>query len=115
MNSSPEVSVIVPTFNCSKSLTETIQSVANQTFQDFECIIIDDLSTDDTRDIIRELIEIHGSKFKLIESEFNSGGPATPRNKGIKIALGKYICFLDSDDVWHTDKLLHQVSLMRKK
>ena len=109
MNLAPEVSVIIPTYNCSDFIAETLESVANQTFQNFECILIDDLSSDNTTDAINELIQIYGSKFKLIESQYNSGGPAIPRNKGIEVAKGKYICFLDADDIWHKDKLLHQV------
>lgn len=113
MNLPPEVSVIIPTYNCSEFIAETVESVANQTFQSYECILIDDLSSDNTIDKIEELIKIYGPKFSLIESQYNSGGPATPRNKGIEMAKGKYICFLDADDIWHKDKLLRQVSFLK--
>ena len=112
MNDNPKVSVIIPAYNCSNFISETIESVANQSFQEFECIIVDDLSTDNTREVINDLIKIHGPKFKLIELKINSGGPAIPRNHGIKIAKGRYLAFLDADDIWHRDKLIQQVSYL---
>lgn len=95
-------SVIIPTYNRSKELSKALESLINQKFTDFEIIICDDGSTDDTKTII----ESYRSKLRLeYYYENNWGGPARPRNNGIKIAKGEWICFLDSDDQWYPDKL----------
>lgn len=104
----PAVSVVVPTFNRSSQLIEAIESVFAQTFQDFELIIVDDGSDDDTARAVAAHSE---TKIKYIKIA-HSGRPAVARNTGVRSALGKYIAFLDSDDIWMPDKLAFQVDLM---
>ena len=95
-------SVIIPTFNRSKKLKEALDSLAAQNFNDFETIICDDGSTDDTK----EIVELYKSQLRIkYYFEDNWGGAARPRNQGIVIAEGDWICFLDSDDQWHPNKL----------
>jgi glycosyltransferase involved in cell wall biosynthesis len=103
----PKISVIVPTYNRSELLPRAINSILNQTFKDFELIIVDDGSTDNTKKIIEKYSE-NDSRIKYIYQE-NSGGPPRPKNTGIKIAKGNYIAFLDSDDEWLPSKLEEQI------
>lgn len=103
--------VIIPTYNRSKELGEALESLVNQKFTDFETIICDDGSIDDTK----KIIESYRNKLKLeYYYEDNWGGPARPRNNGIKIAKGEWICFLDSDDQWYSDKLEQIAKLIDK-
>ena len=104
----PTVSVIIPTYNRAQFIGETIASVLNQTFQDFELIIIDDGSTDHTR----EVFEIYRSDPKVQFVFKNHEGACIARNKGIELSRGKLIAFLDSDDIWLPDKLLSQVRFL---
>jgi glycosyltransferase involved in cell wall biosynthesis len=98
----PFFSIIIPTYNRSNQLKYTITSVLNQSFQDFELLIMDDGSTDDTEVIVKSF-----NDTRIIYSwKVNSGGPATPRNRGIQIAKGKWLSFLDADDIWYSDRLL---------
>ena len=92
----PKVSIIIPTYNRANLLPRAINSVLNQTFKDFELIIVDDGSTDNTRKVVKEFEE-KDSRIKYIWQE-NFGGPAKPTNTGLKISKGKYIAFLDSDN-----------------
>ena len=98
------VSVITPLFNSEKYIGNTISSVINQTYENWELIIIDDCSTDGSLDIVRKFIDLD-ERIYLIQSETNFGGPAKPRNIGINASNGQYIAFLDSDDVWYPEKL----------
>ncbi len=100
-SSNPLFSIIIPTYNRSNELRRALLSVLNQTFKNFEIIVIDDGSTDDTSDMI---------KFNFHESVFyfkieNFGGPSKPRNIGIKLAKGDWVAFLDADDWWDENKL----------
>jgi glycosyltransferase involved in cell wall biosynthesis len=97
----PFFSIIVPTYNRVKTLQKTIKSVLNQTFTDFELLIMDDGSTDDTSIMVGAILD---SRI-IYEWAENSGGPARPRNRGIALARGDWICFLDADDWWTPDKL----------
>ena len=108
------VSVITPMHNAEKYILETIQSVQSQTYENWEMIIVDNCSTDRSRDIVNDF-EKKDARIKLIELEFNFGGPARPRNIGIDNAKGEYIAFLDADDLWMKDKLKYQINLMIKK
>lgn len=92
------ISIITPTFNREKSIENTIKSVLNQTFTDWEMLIIDDLSTDKTSDIVKSFTKID-SRIKLFIRDRLPKGAPTCRNIGIKNASGKYIIFLDSDDI----------------
>ncbi len=97
MTESPFFSIITPTYNRASFLEEMSASVAAQTFQDYEHIIVDDGSTDGTEELIKRLMETH-SKIVYIKQE--NKGRSIARNVGIEAAKGEYICFLDSDDVW---------------
>lgn len=105
------VSIIVPCYNAGKYLSYTLDSILDQTYTNWEAIIIDDCSTDNSVSIINSYI-VGDARFKLIESKVNSGGPAVPRNIGLDSALGDYIAFLDSDDLWLPEKLEHQLRFM---
>lgn len=97
----PFFSIIIPTYNRSKKLKQAIDSVLAQTFTDFEILVMDDGSNDDTPDIISE----YKDQRIIYQWDANSGGPARPRNRGLKIANGEWICFLDADDWWTPNKL----------
>ncbi|HJX30341.1 MAG TPA: glycosyltransferase family 2 protein [Thermodesulfobacteriota bacterium] len=103
----PQVSVIIPTYNRAHLLSRAIKSALDQTFQDFEIIIVDDASTDDTDKLVASF---HDSRIRYIQHEKNHGGGAA-RNSAIKQAQGDYLAFLDSDDEWLPDKLEKQMKL----
>ncbi len=103
----PKVSVIIPTYNRLPMLMEAIDSVLTQDFEDFELIVVDDGSTDGTADEIRKM----GGRVRLIQHPENRGVSAA-RNKGILHARGKYIAFLDSDDLWVKGKLKIQAAFL---
>lgn len=107
----PKVSVIIPTYNRANFIGETIQSVLDQTFQDFEIIVVDDGSTDNTKEIIESFIKKSGKIKYLYEK--NSGTCAAPRNVGFYNSTGKYLCFLDSDDLWLPEKLQKQIDFFK--
>lgn len=108
INDEPLVSVIMPTYNHARYIGEAIDSVLNQSYKNFELIIIDNYSTDNTKEIVTSYNEnrIKYSKFR------NHGIIAASRNHGIKNSSGKYIAFLDSDDIWLPQKLELQIDLM---
>ncbi len=97
---SPAVSIIIPMYNTEKYITQCLESVAGQTFSDYEVIVIDDCSTDNSVKVVEGLVDRFEGKLQLIKLKKNNGTPAIPRNKGIKAAKGKYIIFLDSDDMF---------------
>lgn len=99
----PQVSVIIPTYNRGYMLHHAIDSVLAQDFKDFELIVSDDGSTDNTR----EIIQSYGDRIKSIYK--NNKGVSAARNRGIEIASGAFIAFLDSDDLWLPGKLSAQV------
>ena len=104
----PAVSVVIPTYNSARYITETIGSVLNQTFDDLELIVVDDGSTDDTPAVVTAC----GPPVRLV-SQANAGVCAA-RNRGIREAAGRYLCLLDHDDYWFGDKLQRQVTAMQK-
>jgi len=108
---SPKVSVIIGAYNCEKFIEETIRSVMGQTFKDWELIVVDDGSSDNTCGIVQR---IDDERIRLIRLAKNSGLPAVSRNTGIRAARGEYIAFLDHDDIWLPEKLSKQVELMEK-
>ncbi len=105
----PKVSVIIPTYNREQFIVETINSVLNQTYKDFEIIVVDDGSTDNTK--IK--LEQFKSKIKLIEQK--NSERAVARNNGTKNSTGQYVAFLDSDDIWIKNKLEKQVEILDSK
>lgn len=105
----PEVSVIIPTYNSSHYVTEAIDSVLRQTFRDFEIIVIDDGSTDDTQ----SLMSRYGSPVRYIRQA--NGGVSHARNRGIEESRGRYVAFLDADDTWLPNKLEKQMDAISKQ
>jgi len=105
----PKISVIIPTYNRANLLPRAIKSVLSQTFKDFELIIVDDGSNDNTKRIVEEF-QKRDSRVKYIWQK-NSGGAASPKNNGIKNTQGNYIAILDSDDEWLPEKLQKQLEL----
>ena len=108
----PKVSVITPAYNASEFIGETIESVLKQTFQDWEMIIVDDCSTDDTLKLANEFSK-KDSRIKVVQNEKNSGVAAT-RNHGLDVASGEFIAFVDSDDLWLPEKLEKQLKFMEE-
>lgn len=104
------VSIITPTWNCVRFICETIRSIQAQTYTNWELIISDDCSTDNTNIIIRPYMD-DDPRIKYICNEKNSGAAVT-RNNALKVAKGKWIAFLDSDDLWLPEKLEKQVAFM---
>ncbi len=104
------VSIITPVHNAYSHIEETIQSVLQQTFTDWELILIDDYSTDKGIHILNKYKELD-SRIHLYENQDNLGA-ALSRNKGIEVAKGRFIAFLDSDDLWEPNKLEIQVNFM---
>ncbi|MGR7920571.1 glycosyltransferase family 2 protein [Zobellella denitrificans] len=110
----PKVSVIIPAYNAQRVIGRTIQSVVEQTFTDWEIIVIDDHSTDDTRKIVGQW-SAKDVRIRVVSLSRNFGGPAGPRNVGVRLAKGHYIAFLDADDIWHPHKLEIQIDLMERE
>jgi len=106
------VSIITPTFNSAKYIAETIQSVQKQTYTNWEMIIVDDGSSDDTVAVVKKIQETE-HRIYLIEQSQNVG-PAITRNKGIDHATGKYLTFLDADDIWFTDFIENSINTINK-
>lgn len=102
------ISVIIPTYNRGNVIADAINTVLGQTYQNFEIIIVDDGSTDNTSEVVQSFGDF---RIKYIYRE-NSGRPSIARNIGIKNATGEYIAFLDSDDLWHPEKLEKQASVL---
>lgn len=105
------VSIIVPVYNASKYIEETIKSINSQTYQKYEAIFINDCSKDDSLKIIKEHKE-KNSRIKIVNCE-QHGGPANARNIGIKEAKGRYLCFLDADDIWLENKIEKQINFIK--
>jgi glycosyltransferase involved in cell wall biosynthesis len=108
MNESPLVSVVIPAYNASKWIAETLESVLRQDFRDFEVIVVDDGSTDDTARVVTGF----GERVCFIRK--NNGGTGSARNVGIRAARGEYIAFVDADDLWTKEKLRLQVDLLKR-
>jgi teichuronic acid biosynthesis glycosyltransferase TuaG len=106
------VSIITPAYNCSDYISQTIESVLAQTYTNWELLIVNDKSTDNTEDIINEYLT-KDNRIRLINHEMNSG-PAVARNTALEEARGRFIAFLDSDDVWKKEKLEKQIGYMLK-
>lgn len=106
----PLVSIVTPCYNSEKYISETIDSVFNQTYKNWEMIIVDDISSDNSIEIIKKYCEKDSRiKYYILEEK---GGASLARNKAIRESQGKYIAFLDADDVWKSDKLEKQVQFM---
>lgn len=106
------VSIIMPSYNCGRFVEGTIHSVQAQTYPNWEIIFVDDCSTDDTIEIVKRLQE-QDSRIRLFQNKKNSGA-AVSRNYALREAKGKYIAFLDSDDLWEPTKLEKQIKFMEE-
>lgn len=106
------ISIITPTYNCERFIGETIESVLKQSYKNWEMIIVDDCSTDNTYDVVRKYAD-NDSRIKYYLLEENSGA-AVARTKAMQLATGDYIAFLDSDDLWISNKLECQLKFMKE-
>ncbi|MEF2843823.1 MAG: glycosyltransferase family 2 protein [Catenibacterium sp.] len=104
------VSIIMPSWNTERFIAETIQSVLDQTYTNWELIIVDDCSSDNTDELVASFKD---ERIKYLHNEKNSGAALT-RNKALREAKGEWIAFLDSDDLWMPEKLEHQIDFMNK-
>lgn len=113
MDSNPKISIITPIYNSEKYIESAIKSVLDQTYSNWELILVDDCSTDKSIQVIGPILK-KNNRIKLIRLKTNQGA-ALARNEGTKIAEGDYIAFLDSDDLWLPQKLSVQIELMNSK
>ena len=105
----PLVSVIVPMYNAAKFIPQTLESLLYQTMKDFEVVVVDDCSTDNSVEVVESFAEKFGGQLHVIKLKKNTGTPGLPRNVGVQMARGKYISFLDSDDLY-TKTALEELS-----
>ena len=109
------ISIIVPIYNAAAYIRQTIEQVRNQTRSDWELILVEDVSTDSTREVLSDLlIEYKDERIRVIYKDQNEGA-AKARNTGLKSATGRYIAFLDADDIWLPEKLEWEFNFMKKK
>lgn len=106
------VSIITPTYNCARFIAETIKSVQAQTYKNWEMIIVDDCSSDNTKEIVEQYLK-DDARIKYYCLPKNSGA-SEARNEALRRAKGKWIAFLDSDDLWQPEKLSKQIQFMEK-
>lgn len=104
------VSIIMPTYNCGQYIAESIKSVQAQTYKNWELIIVDDCSRDNTTEIVRAFQE-QDQRIRYFQNKSNSGAALT-RNYALREAQGRWIAFLDSDDLWKPEKIEHQLNFM---
>ncbi len=103
------VSIIMPSWNTAKFISESIQCVVDQTYQNWELLLVDDCSSDNTDDVVKPFLA--DTRIKYYKNEKNSGAALT-RNRGLREANGEWIAFLDSDDLWLPEKLEKQIGFM---
>lgn len=108
------VSVIIPVYNCDKYIGRTIESVINQSYKDLNIVIIDDCSSDNSLKIINDYVKKYPQKIKVEQMKDNCG-VAVARNKGLELSTGRYVAFLDSDDLWVDQKLEKQIVLLKNR
>ena len=104
----PKISVIIPTYNSEKYIRKSVNSVLNQSYQNFELLIIDDCSNDSTYSIVKKITK-NNKNVRCFKTKKNMGNPSNARNLGVKKSKGEYIAFLDSDDHWHSEMLNFQI------
>ncbi|MCQ2548844.1 MAG: glycosyltransferase [Lachnospiraceae bacterium] len=109
------ISIIVPVYNAAAYLTETIENVTRQTYRDWELLLVNDCSKDQSETVIRQYLENHPDpRIHLINLPEN-GGAAKARNRGLMAAKGRYIAFLDADDIWAPEKLEKELAFLKEK
>jgi len=109
----PLISIIMPVYNVESYISDSIDSVLRQTYKNWELLIVDDKSTDNTKEIIKEFSK-KDSRIKSIFREHNGGKPSIAKNSAFEYIKGEYIAFLDSDDLWLESKLEKQLKLIKK-
>lgn len=107
------ISIITPVYNAEEFIVQTIESVQAQTYNDWELLLIDDCSTDSSAELIRSFTD-NDNRIRYVKLNKNSGAAVT-RNTGLAMAKGRYIAFLDSDDIWKAQKLEKQMELIKEK
>ncbi|SEK82307.1 teichuronic acid biosynthesis glycosyltransferase TuaG [Butyrivibrio sp. ob235] len=107
------ISIVVPVYNAESYISETIAMVGQQTYENYELILVDDASSDNSAALI-ESAAVGDDRIKLIKKASN-GGAASARNAGISAATGRYLAFLDADDIWKPDKLEKELSFLKEK
>ena len=107
---SPMVSIVVPLYNKEKYILQCLLSIANQDFKDWECIIVDDGSTDESIFLVKKFILQTPGNWKVLSKQ--NGGPSSARNYGIRNSIGQFVAFIDSDDVWLPNKLSRQLEIL---
>ena len=105
------VSIIMPSYNTAKFIVDTIESVVEQTYENWELLIVDDCSSDNTDEVVRRFLT--DTRIRYLKNEQNSGA-AVSRNRALREAKGRWIAFLDSDDLWEPEKLEKQIMFMEK-
>ena len=109
------ISIVVPVYNAESYIKKTIEMVRKQTYTDWELILVDDGSKDNSCEVVETYLkEMPDERIRLIKKGKNEGAALT-RNRGIKEAKGRYIAFLDADDVWLKHKLQRQMEFMKEK
>lgn len=105
------ISIITPCYNAARFISQTIESVQKQTYKNWEMIIVDDCSTDNSEQIVKHYSE-NDKRIRFVKLDSNSGSPAAPRNRAIQEARGSILAFLDADDLWKPDKLEVQLNIL---
>ncbi|WP_224703647.1 glycosyltransferase family 2 protein [Devosia aquimaris] len=113
ISSSPTVTIITPAYNAEGFIAATLRSAIAQTYGSFELLVLDDHSKDRTAEVAEDFAR-QDDRIRVIRLPRNYGAPAGPRNVGIQQARGKWIAFLDADDIWHPDKLRIQIEALEK-
>lgn len=113
MKSLQKVSIIMPAYNAANYIEDAIESVLAQTFSNFELLVIDDCSDDNTVEIVNGYI-IRDKRIRIINLPTNMGAPAGPRNIGIRQSSAQWIAFLDADDIWHPAKIQRQIEVLER-
>ncbi|MFT7162122.1 MAG: glycosyltransferase involved in cell wall biosynthesis [Bacteroidia bacterium] len=111
----PLVSIVITTYNSADFIGRALDSMINQTYKNIEILISDDVSKDNTREVVVSYFESKNVSWKWFENDVNQGGPAKGRNVGIEESRGEYVCFCDADDEWLPDKLIKQINFISKE
>ena len=110
-----QISIVIPVYNAAPYIEDALTSIKEQTYSNWEVILVEDQSTDDSLQVLENWIQKNGTdKYRLLKNEKNSG-PAYSRNQGIRAARGQYLSYLDADDVWDKTKLEKQLNFMKEK
>lgn len=111
----PQISIVVPVYNAENYIQQTVDMVMRQTFTDWELILVEDCSKDNSAEVLRALeSELQDARIRVIYKEKNEGA-AKARNTGIDAACGRYLAFLDADDIWMENKLSDELAFLQKK